>query len=743
MSRLVAELTRTIWLKRLANSAGRILQRHAPWFYDNMFLPLKIHAKKSALKGFRGKSVSAAESRNYLWTPIMAEKETEEYLVTVIVPCYNHAAYLEERLDSIYGQSYKNIEVILLDDASTDESQEILLGYRERYPDKTRTFFNEENSGNVFAQWKKGLELAKGDIVWIAESDDYSDGNFLEKLLPAFRDESVMLAFCRSEFVQGGNTINTTEYYLKDINVFDWNRSFYVTANHLVEQAFSFMNVIPNTSGALVRRPVKLSGELTELWKETRLCGDWLFYLDVIKGGCVYYGHDTTNYYRVHEKSTSLDVQQQVRYYREHETVGRYLERHYRLPEEVHVRHRKLLYKHYKTFSHEDDTKAFERYFSLNRIRDEGKQRMPNVLMAVFSMSTGGGETFPLFLANEMKRQGVPVAVVDFMMGEPNEGVRSMLRSDVPYIPLKEVSALSEIVRGLSIDIIHSHHATVDEAISYAMKDMPSYTHQVITLHGMYEAKEPKYQKSIIGQVLTTCDVFIYTADKNLEAFKNYGIKEYGRFRKLGNGLPYSKGQPVPRDEMGIPEEAFVLCLVSRGIPEKGWKAAAEAVIAANGRCSREIHLLLIGRGEMYDRMKGAVPSYIHLLGFRSNIRDYFAASDVGLLPSAFAGESFPLVVIDSLYSGRPVIATAIGEVRNQLTTPDGELAGLMLTLKDGHVDVGELTEAIVGLAENPQAYECLVGRCPKAAEKFFIEHVVENYLETYQGAMEGSRPKA
>ena len=736
MSRLVAELTRTIWLKKLANSAGRMLQRHAPWFYDNMFLPLKIHAKKSALKGFRGKSVSAAESRNYLWTPIMAEKETAEYLVTVIVPCYNHAAYLEERLDSIYGQSYKNIEVILLDDASTDESQEILSGYRERYPDKTRTFFNEENSSNVFAQWKKGLELAKGDIVWIAESDDYSDRSFLEKLLPAFRDESVMLAFCRSEFVQGGNTINTTEYYLKDINVFDWNKSFYVTANQLVEQAFSFMNVIPNTSGALVRRPVELSGELIELWKDTRLCGDWLFYLDVIKGGCVYYSHDTTNYYRVHEKSTSLDVQQQMRYYKEHETVSRYLERHYRLTDNVHVHHGKMLCNHYNAFCHGDSSEVFEQYFSLDRILDERKGRMPNVLMAVFSMSIGGGETFPIVLANELRHQGVPVTVVDFQMGEAMQGVRSMLRADIPYIPMENVGILPELVQKLGIDVIHSHHGTVDEAVSYAMGDMPPSVHHVITLHGMYEAKEPKYRASMIRQVFPTCDAFVYIAEKNLAPFSENGIENFERFHKIGNGLPYSKGRPIPRSELGIPETAFVLCLVSRAIPEKGWQVAVDAVISARERKGRDIHLLLVGSGEMYDRLKGHVPPYVHLMGFRANVRDFFATADVGLLPSEFEGESFPLVLIDCLYCERPMIATDIGEVRNQLKTPDGDMAGVLLSLRDGHVVLEELADAICDLADNLERYEEVKSRCRAAAEKFHMEHVAEQYMEVYRNTV-------
>lgn len=81
-------------------------------------------------------------------------------------------------MDSIYQQTYQNIEVILLDDFSSDNSVEILKQYAKKYPHKTRLVVNEQNSGRVFRQWNKGLALAKGELIWIAESDDYCDTNF-------------------------------------------------------------------------------------------------------------------------------------------------------------------------------------------------------------------------------------------------------------------------------------------------------------------------------------------------------------------------------------------------------------------------------------------------------------------------------------------------------------------------------------------------------------------------------------
>ena len=133
--------------------------------------------------------------------------------VSIIVPSYNHASYLRERLESIYRQTYWNIEVILLDDCSSDGSVEILQEFAQRFSDRTICHFNDTNSGGVFHQWKKGLELASGELVWIAESDDACSENFLAELVRFFANSAVMLAFARTEFIQGGRgeTIWTQE----------------------------------------------------------------------------------------------------------------------------------------------------------------------------------------------------------------------------------------------------------------------------------------------------------------------------------------------------------------------------------------------------------------------------------------------------------------------------------------------------------------------------------------------------
>ena len=102
--------------------------------------------------------------------------------VSIIVPNYNYACYLNVRIASILNQSYTNYELILLDDASTDNSVEILEKYKDN-PHVSHILVNEKNSGSPFQQWAKGISLARGKWIWIAEADDVAEPTFLEVCL--------------------------------------------------------------------------------------------------------------------------------------------------------------------------------------------------------------------------------------------------------------------------------------------------------------------------------------------------------------------------------------------------------------------------------------------------------------------------------------------------------------------------------------------------------------------------------
>ena len=707
----------------------RFCAENLPTVREKFFLPLKAWAKSTLLKFSMRRGKTSAKSPK-LWK--IPAQENFSPLVSVIVPNFNHEPFLRERLQTIYAQTYKNFEVILLDDASTDLSREILREFQKLHADKTRLLFNEKNSGGVFNQWRKGLDAAHGDLIWIAESDDFSAENFLSELVPAFADDAIQLAFCRTEFFQDGQTIFTTEQYLDDLSAFDWTSNFKVSAADFVEQGFAIKNIIPNVSGVLFRRPKNIRAEVLDLWRQMKLCGDWTFYLDIIKGGCVYYSPFATNFYRVHKESTSLKIQREPRYFIEHELIAEFVAKNYRVSAEVHERHFQKLVEHLDGLGAESGVKAEDlpKYFDMKKILSV--KRKPNILMGVYALTIGGGETFPLTLANELSRQGFPVTVLDFQMAEEILDIRKKLDATVPLVYISESSgALAQVIEQFKIDVIHTHHGFVDEAVSYVVKDNPAVRH-VVTLHGMYEETardnaDRNFIKKILEPVKKSADAFVYIAEKNLTPFKenNFGREEI--FHKIGNGLEYLPINPVPRSELNIPENSFVACEVSRAIMQKGWLAAIEAVEIANKR-GRRIDLILVGAGEVYDMLEGSVPEFVHLVGFKSNVRDYLATADIGLLPSEYSGESFPLFIIDSFFAGRPVVCSNLGEIPAMI-----EDAGIVFDLVEGRVPVKELAKILRELADNPDAYEKLKSRVEVVAPKFSIENVARKYIEIYE----------
>ena len=210
-------------------------------------------------------------------------------LVSVIIPNYNHARFLIERIDSVLNQSYKNFEIIVLDDKSTDNSAEIIMKYSNN-KHVSQIVINDENSGSPFLQWQKGFKLAKGELVWIAESDDYCEKNFLENLVSEFnKDNNCVLAFCKSLKVDTKGNIICKE---------GPHHSFHMDGIQFVKKNLSRQNYISNASSAIFKKDVldKIDWSFTTY----RGCGDWILWVEICRHGNLAYNDMPLNYFRIH-----------------------------------------------------------------------------------------------------------------------------------------------------------------------------------------------------------------------------------------------------------------------------------------------------------------------------------------------------------------------------------------------------------------------------------------------------------
>lgn len=200
--------------------------------------------------------------------------------VSVIVPAYNHAPYLRERIESILHQTFQDFELILLDDCSPDDSARILRSY-ENHPKVKGVIVNDRNSGSTFAQWKKGLSLAEGRYVWIAESDDSSSSDFLSEMVGILEaNQEAQMAFCGSVMIDAEG---------REIRDMDWDRwkkgdpeIEIRDANSLIASHLLFTSNIYNAGQVLMRRDAL--PEITDQQTHMRYCGDWLFWVNLLAG---------------------------------------------------------------------------------------------------------------------------------------------------------------------------------------------------------------------------------------------------------------------------------------------------------------------------------------------------------------------------------------------------------------------------------------------------------------------------
>lgn len=216
-------------------------------------------------------------------------------LVSTIIPNYNHARYLPERLESVLGQTYQNYEVIILDDCSTDNSREVIERYSAN-PHISQVVYGEKNSGSVFKQWKKGLGMAKGDLLWIAESDDKCEPTFLERLVHCFQERPTLsLAFCRSLLFDDAGKTWTMDTEGLEGGCYN--------SHEFISRFMSRGCPMLNASACLFSR--EAFGKIDDRYTEFRCSGDRMFWTLISEQGDVAVVSERLNHYRKHGENTT------------------------------------------------------------------------------------------------------------------------------------------------------------------------------------------------------------------------------------------------------------------------------------------------------------------------------------------------------------------------------------------------------------------------------------------------------
>ena len=665
------------------------------------------------------------------------DPETHHPMVSVVVPNYNHARYLDQRLASIFNQSYRNVEILLLDDASKDDSVEMLRRLAAASPFPCRLLVNKQNAGNVSRQWRKGLGAAKGDLVWICESDDFCEPDFLERLVRHFRDRSVMLAFGRIQLTNEEGEINPwLDRYRETAEPGIWQDVVVRPAREWFSKAMGVNNVIANVGGCVFRN-IPLPASVWERAQQYRIVGDWFLYSRLALGGRIAFDPGAIAYFRQHTSNTSAGNFNKLFYYRELEMVQGDISELWTIPEETRQRfiaNVRGQYEHHKMAEREGPfLKALPGLARKPRART-----VDHFLIAMLGFSLGGGEIFAIHLANALAQAGMRVSIMAFSMSDINPALLDMLDKRIPIYDRGTVleHGVESFLARVGVTLIHSHMISCDDLFFEPRNPLTNFPY-VVTLHGSHDNAPPAIH-GMLYRALRGVSHWVYLADKNLAMFRGIAV-DSGAFSKIPNAMPLDpRPFPKTRKELGIGPNTVVFTLAARGIQRKGWRAAAMAFRQLlDKKPKADVHLLLAGEGEYAElaaKLLNGCPKFTNL-GFQTNIAGLYRLSDCAILPTRYGGESFPLTIIQALQEGLPVIATDIGEIANMITNRGGRRAGILLpNLRDSDRYFDMLREAMerMTVARERQKFAAVAGKINVA---FSMELLVKRYLAVYAKA--------
>jgi glycosyltransferase involved in cell wall biosynthesis len=698
-------------------------------------------------------------------------RDPRKVRVSAIVPNFNYARFLHRRLTSIVGQTHQPDEIIFIDNASTDDSVAIARLFANKAAIPFKILVNDKNNGSTFKQWLRGFAEASHELVWIAESDDFCDQHFLERLLPEFYDENVFLAYSQSAVVGANGELYAPNYleYTDELSTTHWESYYSIAGEEEIKLALSQKNTIPNASAVVFRRPEV--EKIEENLVQQRLAGDWWFYVYRGIGGRISFIPQPLNFHRRHGQTVTHKLEREDSSFIEALTVKRWLINSVDLPMNVKLRSlaATVAQYHIRDIAHRDildhprlagPLKGFLPLLGIDE--DAGEMRL---LIVLPDVEVGGGQITSIRLANALAKKHV-VFVCNARPRRFDAGVAALLDPNVLLLEgtlavtewaeadgdrenrhqLAEGSVRLKVVR----DLIRAHRISVilsnvwwGDRFAYKVVSSTPGLRWFIRMHGCYEGNletpdwDPEFDE-LAQRMLRACQGVLYCTRRNLSIFEEKNLPYPPICLQLFNGFDPAEVPPARKRQPA--KDVFVFCLCSRAIAEKGWREAILAVQAINRlppakRANKHARLVLVGDGPFALELKqefGDDPA-IDFRGYVQRVTEVIVEADAGLLPSRFVSESVPSTIVEYLACGLPVIATDLGSIPEMISV-EGTAAGLVLSLN------GRLTidpDALALLMLKYMSDRALYDRHRKNARQLFhrlfdINVIARKYAENF-----------
>ena len=218
-------------------------------------------------------------------------------LVSVVFTSYNHQEFLQQALNSLINQTYKNIEIIIVDDNSSDGSKDILETYKNIKNIKLHLL--SKNTGSYVKASNYGANFANGEYLIFAQCDDFSEPNQIQMLMDAFfLNENIGVVYSKSNLVDENGFTYSDDFIRREKAFKKRCITDTIIKGNEMREFLSFACVIPNLSAALIKKDLfQLSGGLSI---DYILAADWAFWLELSERTDFYYISTPLNNFRQH-----------------------------------------------------------------------------------------------------------------------------------------------------------------------------------------------------------------------------------------------------------------------------------------------------------------------------------------------------------------------------------------------------------------------------------------------------------
>ena len=217
-------------------------------------------------------------------------------LVSIIVTSYNHAEYLDQRMESLLNQTYARIEIIVIDDCSTDGSLKVLEKYK-KYTN-IKVIAKEKNSGYADTG-NMGVRLSNGEYIMFAECDDFSEPTHVEVLMERMLlNRSAGVCYCRSNMVDANGATYGSDFEIREKSFQKFCYKDVLIPQTMMQSFLLIACVVPNMSAAIIKNKYfYLVGGFDPKFKA---CADWDFWCRISRYCDFFYVSVALNNFRNH-----------------------------------------------------------------------------------------------------------------------------------------------------------------------------------------------------------------------------------------------------------------------------------------------------------------------------------------------------------------------------------------------------------------------------------------------------------